>query len=136
MLCFWPVPPFIPTFPFIKFGGFCQPPCWLRRPRLLFWPKFASLPVYSVLPFYLKLESKCRAKWSSNISQTWDFYEFHVTSKLCCISVNTYCFPNILPIKPIEKDAWWRPFSGQSLKLQDCSKDSKYYTTGNIPKCF
>ena len=102
---FLPAPPFIPTFPFINFGGFCQPPCLLRLPRLLFWPKFASLPVYSALPFYLKLESKYRAKWSSNISQTWDFYEFQVTSKLCCISVNTYCFPNILPIKPIEKDA-------------------------------
>ena len=24
---------------------------------LLFWPKFSSLPVYSVLPFYLKFES-------------------------------------------------------------------------------
>ena len=26
-------------------------------PRLLFWLKFASLPVYSALPFYLKLET-------------------------------------------------------------------------------
>ena len=40
--------PYIPTPhppPFINFGDFCQPP------RLLFWPKFASLPVYSALPF-------------------------------------------------------------------------------------
>ena len=42
---------FLPASPFINFGDFCQPP------RLLFSPKFASLPVYSALPFYLKLES-------------------------------------------------------------------------------
>ena len=48
---FLPVSPFIPTSLFINFGDFCQPP------RLLFWLKFASLPVYSALPFYLKLES-------------------------------------------------------------------------------
>ena len=42
---------FLPASPFINFGDFCQPP------RLLFSPKFASLPVYSALPFYLKLEN-------------------------------------------------------------------------------
>ena len=42
----------MPASPFISFGDFCQPP------RLLFWPKFASLLFYVVLPFYLKLESK------------------------------------------------------------------------------
>ena len=42
--------PFIPTSLFINFGDF--------PPRLLFWPQFASLSVYSALPFYLKLESK------------------------------------------------------------------------------
>ena len=31
---------------------FCHPP------RILFWPKFASLPAYFALPFNLKLESK------------------------------------------------------------------------------
>ena len=31
----------------------CQPS------RFLFWPKFASLLVYSTLHFYLKLKSKC-----------------------------------------------------------------------------
>ena len=49
--------PFIPTSPFINFVGFCQPPRLLHPPRLLFWLKFASLPGYSTLPFYLKLES-------------------------------------------------------------------------------
>ena len=47
---FLPPYPFIPTYPFIDFGDLCQPPC------LLFWPKFASLSVYSTLSFYLKLE--------------------------------------------------------------------------------
>ena len=42
---------FLPASPFINFGDFCQPP------RLLFWPKFTSLPVYSTLAYYLKLES-------------------------------------------------------------------------------
>ena len=50
--------PFIPTSLFINFGDFCQPPRLLHPPRLLFWPQFASLSVYSALPFYLKLESK------------------------------------------------------------------------------
>ena len=49
--------PFIPTSPFINFGDFCEPPRSLHPPRLLFWPKCASLLVYSSLPFYLKLES-------------------------------------------------------------------------------
>ena len=49
---FLPASPFIPTSPFINFGDFCQ------TPRLLFWLKFASLPVYSALLFYLKLEIK------------------------------------------------------------------------------
>ena len=47
-----PVAVFLPASPFINFGDFRQPP------RLLFWPKFVSLSVYSALPFYLKLESK------------------------------------------------------------------------------
>ena len=54
---FLPASPFIPTSPFINFGDFCQPPRLLHLPRLLFWLKLASLPVYSALPFYLKLES-------------------------------------------------------------------------------
>ena len=50
---------FLPASPFINFGDLCQPPRLLHPPpRLLFWRKFASLPVYSALPFYLKLESK------------------------------------------------------------------------------
>ena len=49
---------FLPASPFINFGDICQPPCFLHPPRLLFWLKFASLPVYSVLPCYLKLKSK------------------------------------------------------------------------------
>ena len=48
---FLPASPFIPISPLINFRDFCQPP------RLLFWPKFTSFPVYSALPFYLKLES-------------------------------------------------------------------------------
>ena len=54
---FLKVSPFIPTSLFINFGDLCQPPCLLHPPRLLFWLKFASLPVYSALSFYLKLES-------------------------------------------------------------------------------
>ena len=48
---------FLPVSPFINFGDFCEPPRLLHPPRLLFWPKFAILPVYSAFPFYLKLES-------------------------------------------------------------------------------
>ena len=49
--------PYIPTSPFTNFGDFCQAPRLLHPSHLLFWPKFASLPVYSTLPFYLKLKS-------------------------------------------------------------------------------
>ena len=55
--------PFIPTSPFINFGDFCQPPRLFHPTRLLLWPKFASLLVYSALPFYLKLESSWCAFW-------------------------------------------------------------------------
>ena len=54
---FLPVFLFIPTSPFINFGDFCQSPRLLYPSFLLFWSKFVSLPVYSALPFYLKLES-------------------------------------------------------------------------------
>ena len=50
---------FLEASPFINFGDFCQPPRLLHPPRLLFWAKFASLPVYPALPFCLKLESRC-----------------------------------------------------------------------------
>ena len=49
--------PYIPTSPFTNFGDFCQAPRLLHPSHLSFWPKFASLPVYSTLPFYLKLKS-------------------------------------------------------------------------------
>ena len=48
---------FLPVSPFINFGDFCQPPRLLHPLRLLFWLKFARFPVYSALPFYLKLET-------------------------------------------------------------------------------
>ena len=54
---FLPASPFIRTCPFINFGDFCQRPHLLHPPSLLFWPKFASLLVYFVLLFYLKLDS-------------------------------------------------------------------------------
>ena len=57
IVVFLPASPFIPTSPFINFGGFCHPPRLLHPPGLLFWQKFTSIPVYSVLPFYLTLES-------------------------------------------------------------------------------
>ena len=60
---FLPVSPFIPTSPFINFGDFCQPPRLLHPPHLLFWLKFASLPVHSTLPFNLKLESTAKISW-------------------------------------------------------------------------
>ena len=53
----WSASPFIPTFPFVNFGDSYQPSRLLHPSRLLFWPKFASLLVYSALPFYLTLES-------------------------------------------------------------------------------
>ena len=48
---------FLQASPFINFGDFCRPPRLLHTSHLLFSPKFASLPIYSALPFYLKLES-------------------------------------------------------------------------------
>ena len=47
----------------VKFliAAFCQTPYLLQPPRLLFWPKFASLPVYSALPFCLKFESNTKS---------------------------------------------------------------------------
>ena len=43
---------------FANFGYFCQHFCHLLHPpNLLFWPKSASLFVYSVVPYYSKLES-------------------------------------------------------------------------------
>ena len=59
---FLPASPFIPTSSFINFGDFCQPPRLLHPSRSLFGLKFASIPVYSALPFYLKLESKVISK--------------------------------------------------------------------------
>ena len=41
---------FLPASPFINFGDICQPPHLLHPPRLLFWLKFASVPVYSAPP--------------------------------------------------------------------------------------
>ena len=52
---------FLVASPFIYFGDFCQPPL------LLFWPKFASLLVYSALPFYLKFEGNAK---SARMSRT------------------------------------------------------------------
>ena len=57
---------FLPASPFTNFGDFCQPP---NPPRLLFWVKFASLPVYSVLPLYLKLESTTL----TNSKSQWEY---------------------------------------------------------------
>ena len=54
---FLPAFPFIPISLFINFGGFCQSPRLLHPSLLLIWSKFARLPVYSALPFYLELES-------------------------------------------------------------------------------
>ena len=54
---FLPAFPFIPTSPFINFGDFCQPLRLLYNPCSLFWPKSGRLPVYSALPFHLKLDS-------------------------------------------------------------------------------
>ena len=54
---FLPASPFIPTSLFITFGDFWEPPCLFHLPGILFWPKFASLPDCSAVPFYLKLDS-------------------------------------------------------------------------------
>ena len=50
---FFPVSPFIPMSSFLNLGDFCQPLYSLHPPRFLFWPKFASLSIYSALPFLL-----------------------------------------------------------------------------------
>ena len=75
---FLPVSQFIPTPPFINFGEFYQPPCFLHPPCLLFWPKFATLIVYSARPFYLKLESNFRillmCSTPCNISEILKFH--------------------------------------------------------------
>ena len=59
---FLPACPFIPTSPFNNLGDFGQPP------RLLFWPKFACLSVYSALSFYLKLESNEKPNFLCSVS--------------------------------------------------------------------
>ena len=68
---FLPASLFIPTFPVINFGDFCQPPC------LSFRPKFASLLVYSALPFYLKLKSlscpSCYLHFERTLRK-WDWF--------------------------------------------------------------
>ena len=64
---------FLPASPFINFGDFCQPP------RLLFWPKFANLLVYSALPFYLKLESRMYEIIVYEISYCFSIYIFLIT---------------------------------------------------------
>ena len=56
---FLPASPFIPTSPFINLGDF-----------LLFWSKFASLPVYSALTFYLKLGGVFELKHKPRLSKT------------------------------------------------------------------
>ena len=61
---FLPTSPFIPTSLLINHRDFFQPPHLLHSLCLLFWPKFASLRVYSALPFSLKLEST--NWWSSS----------------------------------------------------------------------
>ena len=63
-----PASPFFLTSPFINFGDFCQPSRLLHFPCLLFWQKFASLPVYSTLPFYLKLKSTVSQPLSAILS--------------------------------------------------------------------
>ena len=68
---FLPACPFIPTSPFINFGDFCKPPHLLHHPRLLFWQKFSSLPIYSALLFYLNLESRWK---TSRYSFYWNLY--------------------------------------------------------------
>ena len=47
-----PASPFITPSPFIILTEICQHPRLLHPPRLLFWLKFASIPVYSALPVY------------------------------------------------------------------------------------
>ena len=61
---FLPTSPFIPTSLLINHRDFFQPPHLLHPLCLLFCPKFASLRVYSALPFSLKLEST--NWWSSS----------------------------------------------------------------------
>ena len=83
---FLPASPFIPTSPFINFGDFCQPP---NPSRLLFWPKFASLSVYSVLPFYLKLESTTltNSKWQWEYRRRSQFFSYANKGSWVCVKV-------------------------------------------------
>ena len=86
---------FLPVCPFINCGDFCQPP------RLLFWPKFASLPVYSTLPFYLKLESRCIVN--------------------CCPVCHVINFEIIVGLSPSKKNLFhllqWKPFKNDGSSL-------------------
>ena len=77
-------PPFIPTSLFINFGDFYQPLHFLHPPCLFLWPKFANLPVYFALPFYLTLQSmgkliKKRSMMTISCLLTVNF-------KLACVS--------------------------------------------------
>ena len=78
---------FLPTFPFIYFGDFCQTPRLLHPPRLLFWPKFASLPVYSALPFYLKLESNSKRWFSKLKSFLHKVFRFWLNPNQCKLQI-------------------------------------------------
>ena len=78
---------FLPTFPFIYFGDFCQTPRLLHPPRLLFWPKFASLPVYSALPFYLKLESNSKRWFSKLKSFLHKVFQFWLNPNQCKLQI-------------------------------------------------
>ena len=67
---FLPASPFIPTFLFINFGDFCQPPSLLQPPRLSFCAEILwSLHLFCFTPapshFYLKFENNTFLTWSS-----------------------------------------------------------------------
>ena len=86
-----PASSFNPTSMFINFGDFCQPPC------LLFWPKFASLPVSSALPFYLKFDSKILNKLTYQMSVLPSYRKQSID--LMCISIDRFLYEGNTDIK-------------------------------------
>ena len=53
----------------------------LHPPRSSFWPKFASLPVYSALPLYLKLKSNINPQ----------YIRYHSFNLICHFSKKELC---------------------------------------------
>ena len=86
---FLPASPFILTSQFINFRDICQ------TPRLWFWPKFTSLPVYSALPFCLKLESRQKTAVKK------------FSKKLCCFFIHIFFLKSLCNLRIFYCSVFW-----------------------------